>query len=320
MHYFALAPRPFTPPSTPSPTAPPTSSSALLGAYAHLKRDESILVTGWERVGAHEFTVGVGWPAVHEDLPYDPRLLTQTIRQSGLVIAHAAYDVPLTHQTMLGTLDFTVTPGFRAPRDRTSTLEVRITVSGTGSGRRATSSLRLSFHILRGGATVARANSEFRWISPSVYRRVRGAHLTVDWGAWPLPAPIDTELAGRASTTDVVLAPGGRPHRWLLRNDIGNHLLFDHPVDHVPGLALLEAAYQAAHALLAPVPFMADRVAIAYDRYVEFDRPCWIEAEPLPAPGPGRCAVRVGGTQDGESAFRVTFDGVRRRRTSARPG
>ncbi|MFD8965447.1 ScbA/BarX family gamma-butyrolactone biosynthesis protein [Streptomyces sp. NPDC059568] len=301
MHYFALAPRPSTPPST------------LLGAYAHLKRDESVLVTGWERVGAHEFTVGVRWPAAQGDLPYDPRLLTQTIRQSGLVIAHAAYEVPLTHQTMLGSLDFTVAPGFRVPRDRTSTLDVRITVAATGSSRRTSRSLQLSFHILRSGVTVARAASEFRWISPAVYRRVRGAHLSVDWGSWPLPAPMDTKLAGRASAADVVLAPGDRPHRWLLRNDTSNHLLFDHPVDHVPGLALLEAAYQAAHALLAPAaPFMAGRVAITYDRYVEFDRPCWIEAESLPAPGPDRCAVQVSGTQGEEPAFRVMFGEVER--------
>ncbi|WP_169922590.1 ScbA/BarX family gamma-butyrolactone biosynthesis protein [Streptomyces lushanensis] len=300
MHYFALAPRPSTPPPT------------LLGAYAHLKRDESVLVTGWEQVGAHEFTVGVGWPAVEEDLPYDPRLLTQTIRQSGLVIAHAAYEVPLTHHTMLGSLDFTVTPGFRLPRDRSSTLDVRITAAETGGGRRAGGSLRLGFHILRGGATVARAASEFRWISPPVYRRVRGARLSVDWGSWPLPEPVDAQLAGRASAADVVLAPGDRPRRWLLRNDTGNHLLFDHPVDHVPGLALLEAAYQAAHALTAPAPFVAGRVAITYDRYVEFDRPCWIEAESLPAPGPALCAVRVSGTQGGERAFQVLFDALER--------
>ena len=42
-------------------------------------------------------------------------VLTQTIRQSGLVIAHAAYGVPLSDQTLLNYFDFTVAPGFSTP-------------------------------------------------------------------------------------------------------------------------------------------------------------------------------------------------------------
>ncbi|MER6349191.1 ScbA/BarX family gamma-butyrolactone biosynthesis protein [Streptomyces sp. NPDC001595] len=286
-----LAPRT----STPSPT--------LLGSYAHLRREEHLLVTGWQRLTDQDFRLGVRWPAVHGDLPYDPRILAQTIRQTGLVVAHGAYDVPLTHQTMLSTLSFTVTPGLRIPRGRTSTLDVRVAVARSGGGRRTTSALRMSFEVVRDGIVLACAEAEFAWIAERVYERVRGARRHVDWGAWPVPAPVDARSVSRATAADVVLAAGDAPHRWLLRNDPGHHLLFDHPVDHVPGLALLEAADQAARALLAPVPLAATAIEATYWRYVEFDLPCWIEAEPLPEPG----SVRVTGTQESEPAFRVDF-------------
>ncbi|MGY1579019.1 ScbA/BarX family gamma-butyrolactone biosynthesis protein [Streptomyces sp. MN13] len=280
------------------PTAQPG-----LGAYAHLKRQEHLLVTGWKRLAAHDFTLRVRWPAVRGDLPYDPRVLAQTIRQTGLVVAHGAYDVPLTHQTMLSTLDFTISPGLRIPRGRTSALDVRVTVSEGGGRRRTTRALHMTFQVLMDGAVVARAESEFGWIPERVYARVRGDRRHVDWAGWPLPAPVDAASVGRVSAVDVMLGAGDRPDRWLLRNDPDNHLLFDHPVDHVPGLALLEAADQAARALRGPAPFTPGRIEAVYWRYVEFDQPCWIAAEPLPEPG----AVRVTGTQEGEPVFRVDF-------------
>ncbi|WP_329486489.1 A-factor biosynthesis protein [Kitasatospora sp. NBC_01246] len=300
MQDVTLAPRS----STPSP--------ALVGAYAHLRRGTSVLVTGWERLGADEFGVGVRWPAVQVGLPYDPRILAQTIRQSGLVVAHAEYGVPLTHQTVLSTLDYTIDPDFRVPRGRSARLDVRVTVAGAVRNRRPVSSLRMGILIRCDGVVAARADSEFGWISPAAYRRVRGNGLGVGWGAWPLPEPIAADLVARPRASDVALAPGDRPHRWLLRNDIDNHLLFDHPVDHVPGLALLEAAAQAAQALRGRSSFLPLRVATSFRRYVEFDRPCWIEAEETPAGHPARCAVRVTGTQGGEPAFRVEFNGLRR--------
>jgi hypothetical protein len=290
----------------------PTSSAAPsspLGVYTHLERAESILVTGWERTGAREFAVGIRWPAVPGDLPYDPRILAQTVRQSGLLVAHAEYGVPRTHQTVLSALAITVDPGLRVPRGETLPLEVRTTVSETGRRRRTAGSLRMSFRILRDGAEVARSEADFGYVSPAVYRRLRGTGHTVAWGEWPVPAPVAPELVGRCSATDVVLAPGDRPHRWVLRNDTHNHLLFDHPVDHVPGLALLEAADQAARALLAPEPLTVTGIDAAFERYVDLDRPCWIEAEPLPSPGTGRWAVRVVGRQGGEPVFRVGVAG-----------
>ncbi|GAA3013256.1 ScbA/BarX family gamma-butyrolactone biosynthesis protein [Streptomyces fulvorobeus] len=275
----------------------------------HLRRDASVFVTDWERLGPAQFALSARWPATVTAHAYDPRILTQTIRQSGLAIAHAAYGVPLSHQTLLHDFDFTVRPGFRVPHDRPADLEIAIRVSEPTRRGKSVSGLGMDVHVTQDNTTVAVANSEFGWISPAAYCRLRGDYLCRRWNEWPLPAPVAPRTVGRLTTADVVLSATDRPHRWQLRHDADNLLLFDHPVDHVPGLALMEAGYQAATALLSPASFEPTGIASSYERYVEFDRPCWVEAEVLPSPAPGCTAVRVTGTQDDTQAFRVELSG-----------
>ncbi|MFF2536118.1 ScbA/BarX family gamma-butyrolactone biosynthesis protein [Streptomyces cyaneofuscatus] len=289
--------------STPLP-----ARTALLSRYTHLRDPASVLVTGWKPAGADTFLVQVRWPAAHGERPYDPRLLTQTVRQSGLVVAHAEYGVPLDYQTLLRSLDLTLAPDFPVPRGQPADLDVEVRVPDTGP-RRRTGALAMDIHLRHRGTTVAAAGTEFGWVSPAVYRRLRGPHPTVPWGQWPLPEPLPPALVGRATPGDVALSATGHPGRWLLRNDTANTLLFDHPVDHVPGLALIEAADQAAHALLTPTPLHPTSISTRYTRYVEFDAPCWVDATLLPAPGPGQFAAQVTGTQNGLHAFTTEFRG-----------
>ncbi|MER5891860.1 ScbA/BarX family gamma-butyrolactone biosynthesis protein [Streptomyces sp. NPDC001876] len=277
--------------------------------YLHLGRDTAVFVTGWRRLDDGEFALTALWPSPGDGLRYDPRVLTQTIRQSGLAIAHAAYGVPLSHHTLLHHFDFTVVPGFRVSPGRPSILGVEVSVAEPKRNRRTVSSLGVDIRLFHDNIMVARADSEFGWISPAAYRRLRGEHLTAGWNEWPLPAPAEPRTVGRTRATDVVLAPGERPDQWQLRHDTESFLLYDHPVDHVPGLVLMEAAHQAALALLHPLPFEPTAVASTFERYVEFDRPCWIGAEAVPAPGPGQSAVLVTGTQDGQTVFRGRLSG-----------
>ncbi|MEE1757458.1 ScbA/BarX family gamma-butyrolactone biosynthesis protein [Streptomyces sp. SP18CS02] len=298
-----------------------TAEPGVPKEYVHLRNEETIYVTGWTRLGPDDFSLTARWPAHSGEWRYDPRMLAQLIRQSGLVIAHAEYSVPTAHQTLLHDFNYSVEPAFRLPRGRAVDLDVEVGVSRTRHNGRA--ALSMDIRVLRDGVLMARADSQFGWISPAAYRRLRGEHLTVDWARWPLPAPLPPESVGRDAVTDVVLAAGDAGHRWQLRNESANVLLFDHPVDHVPGLVLIEAAYQAAHAGLAPVVFETTAVTSDFTRYVEFDEPCWIDAEVVASAAngtgtgavgmaPGPLTVLVTGTQGGETAFRIALSGTAR--------
>ncbi|MFJ4541829.1 ScbA/BarX family gamma-butyrolactone biosynthesis protein [Streptomyces tibetensis] len=275
----------------------------------HLRDPQRVLITDWRRSGPDTFLLRARWPDHTGSWPYDPRLLTQTIRQSGLTVAHAEYQVPLTHQTTLREFHYTVDPDFRLHPGEAPLFEVEVSIPAREQTGRAARSLPMDMRVFREGVLVAGAQSDFSWISSPAYRRLRGERVTVDWGNWTLPAPLDPASVGRAAASDVVLCPTGEPLRWYLRSDIANTHLLDHPVDHVPGLGLIEAAVQTAQAAVPHGVFHTTAVDIEFERYVEFDVTCLVEAELLEK-GPDMLVVRVTGSQDGHTAFRSELTGT----------
>ncbi|MFE6984886.1 ScbA/BarX family gamma-butyrolactone biosynthesis protein [Streptomyces griseus] len=270
--------------------------------YVHLHSDAAVLLTGWSALGGDRYTVTARWPEDPARSSYDPVRLTQTIRQACLLIAHAERAVPLSHQTLMDRMDFSVDPGHRIPYRLPVDLTLALKCESTG--RR---SLHVRMAISLDGRQIADSLIDFSWIAPTVYSRVRGEYRHAAWGEASVPAPIPAHTVGRASASDVVLAPTDEPDRWQLRVDVGNKALYDHPVDHVPGLVLIEAAYQAAHALTGPGSPVPHVVTSAYDRYVEFDAPCWMETAVTSTADDGRRTVEVRGVQNGETAFRMTL-------------
>ncbi|MGV9693221.1 ScbA/BarX family gamma-butyrolactone biosynthesis protein [Streptomyces sp. NPDC003444] len=271
--------------------------------YVHLHDAGAVLLTGWSPLGGNRFAVTARWPEAAFATHYEPLLLTQTIRQSSLLIAHAERGVPLSHQTLMDRMDFTVADGHRIARHVPA--ELLVVVDWQSTGRRS-ALMRLT--VLHDGREAAQSLVHFSWIAPSVYARLRGDRPRVPWGHAPVPAPLPAHTVGRDTERDVVLAPAPRPGRWELRYDVGNTTLYDHPVDHVPGLVLLEAAHQAARAANGPLAPVPHTVTSTFDRYVEFDAPCWITASTArTADQAHRPHVEVVGVQRGEKAFRITL-------------
>jgi hypothetical protein len=151
-------------------------------------------------------------------------------------------------------------------------------------------------------------------LPPAVSARLRAHRAAPSADAAPAreAAPlIGARSAGRPRQRDVLLRDAGQPHRWWLRVDTGHPVLFDHPVDHVPGMLLLDAARQAAHAELGagavpPLALDAD-----FGRFVELGAPCRVEVTarpPLPGDPPGGHRTRVLFRHPGDAAPRCTAD------------
>ncbi|MEU7562193.1 ScbA/BarX family gamma-butyrolactone biosynthesis protein [Streptomyces eurythermus] len=289
--------------------------------YVHRAAVAEVFLTGWRADGPDSFTVAAQWPRAHAFFTpvagrLDPLLLAETVRQTGALLAHAEYQVPFGHQFLLQSLSYSVTEeGLRigaAPAD----VELKITCGDIAYRSGHLSRMRYHAVLLREGRPVAEAEAAFGCASPAVYRRLRAGAPSK---ALPLPRALPARAVGREHPQDVVLAAAGRPGRWRLRADTTHPILFDHPVDHVPGMVLLEAARQAAHALRGAsrrqAPITMDSV---FTRYVEFGSPCYIEAEDIHSAGPGP-RVRVRGVQDGAETFSATLtlwspDGAQDRR------
>ncbi len=301
-------------PAPPSVPAPGLGGTRVAKELVHFRDEESVLVTDWVRRGPAEFTLAVEWPGSTSGSRPDPVLAAQTVRQCGLAISHAEFGVPLDHQSLLRNLNYSIDPTLSTAGNGPLrlTVDLRCSTARNGCGDRPLGAETMDFTVRQGDHTVIRAHSRSSWISPGVYRRLRGAYLSPAWGEWEVPPPVPAASVGCLAASEVVLAAAGRPGSWLLRNDVGNKVMFDHPVDHVPGLALLTAAGQAAQAVVSPGILVPTAVTTSYSRYVEFDAPCRLDAVVLPAGAPGHAAVEVTGVQNAEVAFRIGVRGLLR--------
>ncbi|MFE6618923.1 ScbA/BarX family gamma-butyrolactone biosynthesis protein [Streptomyces sp. NPDC057740] len=242
-------------------------------------------LTGATSIDTDRFTVFAEWPRAHQlhvspdRSAYEPLLVAETVRQAGTLIAHTAYEVPLGHQFVLQELRITTRPEHlvmgATPAEPVLHIEV-VDVTRRG-GRPA--GFRYDVEIRLGEELVGTAHVAATWTSAAVYRRLRGGRTAATVSALPAPQGLPPAVVGRALPEDVVLAPAGRSDGWQLRVDTGHAVFFDHPLDHVPGMLLLEAARQAVRAGVRGTHRTAASFHAVFHQYAELDLPLWIEAE-----------------------------------------
>ncbi|MFI7386519.1 ScbA/BarX family gamma-butyrolactone biosynthesis protein [Streptomyces sp. NPDC049813] len=307
-------------------TAPHTmraASPAQLGAFLNLPLTTTVpkefvhrvsvaevFLTGWARQEDDRFLVTGQWPRVHSfftpvDGRHDPLLAAETLRQAGMLVAHAEFGIPLGHRFLMWDLALSVDPAQLTVGAAPATIEIEVSCRDVKRRRDVVTGFRCDVVIRRDGRTAATGSSSFTSMTPSVYGRLRGERER-DPRILPLTAPTAPQTVGRTSPMDVVLSPVGRPDVWQLRVDTRHPVLFEHPVDHVPGMALLEAARQAASAHLGrSCQLLA--ITSEFENYAELDAPCLIGIEPAPGPAtPGQERLLVTCRQNDRSVFRAT--------------
>ncbi|WP_082527122.1 ScbA/BarX family gamma-butyrolactone biosynthesis protein [Kitasatospora sp. MBT63] len=282
-------------------------TSTVPRELVHRAAVAEVFLTGWSRTADNRFALTGQWPRAHSYFTpvsrhYDPLLTAETVRQVGTLLAHAEFGVPLGAQFLMWGLHHSVRPGRAAVGAAPADLELDVICSDIRRRGSRLVGMRYEVTFYSGGQVIASGGAAFDCTSPEVYRRVRGERRTAT-ALRPLPAALAPAVVGRFLESDVVLSPTAEPLRWQLCADDQHPILFDHPVDHVPGMVLIEAARQAAQAIDPAEPFLPVRMKSEFHRYCELDRPCWIDAEPLAPNGSGERAVRVTGLQDGALVF-----------------
>ncbi|WEP01111.1 ScbA/BarX family gamma-butyrolactone biosynthesis protein (plasmid) [Streptomyces sp. FXJ1.172] len=279
--------------------------------FVHRASIAEVMLTDWDRVDEQHFTVSAQWPRLHSffatlDGYHDPLLVAETIRQAGLLVAHTEFGVPLGHQFLMW--DLSVDLEAEQLRIGAEPAAVAIEIACSDIKRRGKNLAGLHFDavIHRDGRPAGTAAATFTCASPAVYERLRAPRIG-DTGAAaiPLTSPVAPQDVGRLSPTSVVLSPVPARDSWQLRVDTRHPVLFDHPVDHVPGMVLLEAARQATIAFLGR-DCLPVAVTSEFTRYAELSAPCLIEACALPPCPRGRERVLVTGRQDGAVVFTST--------------
>jgi 2-oxo-3-(phosphooxy)propyl 3-oxoalkanoate synthase len=237
-------------------------------SLVHRRAVSEVFVTDLVEIDSKTRLIGAQLPKSHSfflDTPrtaprYDILLLTECARQGCTFLAHALYDVPADWMFLMTQVSTEIFDGPALDLgDRPAELEIlaRQDDAEVRNGRLRT--LRASLELSIGGVRVGRMTGDGRYLTTEEYGFLRSGHRD---GPTPLSTdlahargvPVQPGLVGRREPLNVLLVDARRTPEGaqaVLAVPAEHPTIFDHPLDHYPGMALLEAGSQAA--LLAAV-------------------------------------------------------------------
>jgi hypothetical protein len=224
-----------------------------------------VFLTDTVRTGDHSFLIAAQWPRDHalyspgSDGTVDPLLFMETVRQSLVYLAHAFYDVPLTHRFIGFGSEFEITDP-AALRIGGEPVPVVLEAQWLWVGNRPPNrfGMRLEVVLTVGGRTCGRGALHVVAVDDKRYAMLRGRGAKPAGAAVSGPAPRSVErvhpaAVGRLRSKDSVLVREQADGPWQLLIDVEHPIFFDHPSDHVPLMVTAEGCRQLGHLLLHPV-------------------------------------------------------------------
>jgi hypothetical protein len=233
---------------------------ALDRRLVHRQALAEVFVTSVVPAGPRRWVCGVQLSRSHRRMP-DPggllpaSLVLEASRQAGLAIAHLGLNVGWEQQFLLDEVAMRwlgERPRISGDRPMEATLDVRVDEVMFRSG--VVGGLAFGGTWSVDGQLVVEARARMRCVSPGNFRALRRIR--------------PPRGAGAAGSGDLVT--------W----DEADPMLFDHRLDHVPGMALIDAAVTAAR------DHFRGLVA-CFHRFAELDAPVLVERAGRPGRRPG---------------------------------
>ncbi|MGW2964744.1 ScbA/BarX family gamma-butyrolactone biosynthesis protein [Streptomyces sp. NPDC001220] len=285
-----------------------------------------VFITDALQVSEGRFLVGAQWPRDHA-LYYpdaqgmsDPLLLTETVRQALVYLAHEYCGIPLGHRFFGSDTHFEITD-HEAFLVGDTPLHVTLDAQWSWVANRPPRrfGMRVDAVVSVAGRECARAGLSVYAVDERLYQRLRwrGAegqgrdevarvgHLT----ATRLPAAD----VGRLRAKDSVL---GRTEagEWRLLVDLHHAVLFDHPGDHIPLMVTLEGARQLGHHLVhrrhgVPAGAVLRAVQMDCPAFADLDEPVRLCAElQPPVAASDATRLRITAVQREDAVATVTME------------
>jgi hypothetical protein len=215
---------------------------------------------------------------------HDPLIVAEAFRQAVMMLCHTKYAVPPHFKFLMEQFGFDIVDELEV-RSAPMPLILDMTTNQVDT-RDGTVSRVDIFGVLREGSRVlAHCNAVARCVPPASYTRIRAgrdtciAHFRAKPpGSVVIPAP----CAGRTEEQDVLIAanlPAGDLH---CAPDPRNYALFDHPLDHVPGMVLFDAAIQAVRYRANEPSLQLASLAATFPIFTEWDDACDVAVSSAP--------------------------------------
>lgn len=230
----------------------PAFDSTVDRTLVHRSSTAEVLPTSFLRVGMNDFVAGLQWPrrhAFYQPERLDSALVAETVRQATVLTLHKGLEVPLDHKFLMSGFGFRIpeTPPLLVRRAAPVELIARLRASDARQPGSELRGARVDVEIVTHlGDLVAEGYGVARVCTPLPYTRLRRSGQTSTMGQTPRVAKLEPHLVGRQHSSDVLVAAASAGARRAIQADLHQPYFFDHALDHVPGVALIEAIRQYA--------------------------------------------------------------------------
>ncbi|MDV6263924.1 ScbA/BarX family gamma-butyrolactone biosynthesis protein [Rhodococcoides yunnanense] len=261
-------------------------SSTIPRHLVHRQSVGEVFLTDYQLSASREDRVAVQLPASHRIFRpigkrHDPLIAAEAFRQSVILLCHNKYAVPSDFKFLMEQFAFEVVDELEV-RSVPTPLVFDLNTARAASG--ASNACRLEVDgVLRDGSRIlAKASAVTRCVTPESYRRIRAgraSHVAAIRNKPPGTAVIPSADVGRLEEQDVVLCRRGTESSVFFAPDPSNLALFDHPVDHIPGMVMFDAAVQAVRNRLSNPRLHLMRLSAQFPTFTEWDVPCLVDVQ-----------------------------------------
>ena len=233
------------------------------GPSVHRRQLREVLVGPAFRQTSQTFAMGSQWPREHRFYSTlfrrpDSALVAETVRQATILIAHTMYDVPLASSFLMPSMSIrTWLPADPWDQDQ---LLVRASTTRVARSGNTVSGLQLEVSVHAGEQTLGAGVGNARIVSAEAYARMRRGRPRKPSMASGMPPGLKQPLLQWRTGTEAMITV-----------DDTDPVFFDHPLDHVPGMLLLEAARQGVQQLLGSSAVDLTTCELTFHRIAEFE-------------------------------------------------
>ncbi len=228
----------------------------------------------WRVLGPNHFECAAQWPRGHRvfrtrDGGHDPLLIAETLRQAGILLCHTAYGVPEGARFLMDRIGFDADPCQLADVGEPAEVVVRVHAAPPRRTRLLTQ-VSYDYEFSRSGQHLARGVGGVRCVAPALYERIR-ARATQDAETTTAASPVKPWRVGLTDYGDVAIGERSGPATVPMRVPMGHPVHFEHPLDHVPGMLVLESIRQATRVLLDRPEAQPIAAKFEFHRFLELD-------------------------------------------------
>ncbi|WP_374202206.1 ScbA/BarX family gamma-butyrolactone biosynthesis protein [Arthrobacter sp. AK01] len=226
----------------------PQFRSTVSRELVHRRSVSEVFPTAITKASETEFTVCAQWPRWHvfyapPNSSFDSALVVETLRQLTVLIAHTYLRVPLGSPFLMPQIGVVMEANCSRDASRPVEVTAKVQVTNQRTSRHGVATFGTAAVFVVDGQEIARGDATARIVDPAIYSRLRNAHVPSSTAG--LVQPASAGDVGHLSDWNVVVGRPTEQRRWPLRVDTTNPILFDHPLDHIPGVLLIEAVRQA---------------------------------------------------------------------------